>query len=124
MFDMDVLEKGCGQHGGDVLQKDPCCRVLPECRLPGRLKQTGVCEGLLGKVVSSIISSLPRCFLHPLFLATSISSPLCLLGYSCITSGKDKIKLISRIQMLPSVKFELDYSLRSPKETDHGVRRI
>lgn len=57
MFDVNVLDKwAVVSDGGEVLQRDPHYRVFPERRLPGRLKQTGVCERLLGKVVSFMIS--------------------------------------------------------------------
>lgn len=65
--------------GGGELQTDkrtdPRYRVFPERQLPGRLKQTGVCEGLLGKkkVVSCTISSLILTFTHDPFC---FSSPL------------------------------------------------
>lgn len=99
--------------------RDPRCRVLPECRLPGCLKQTGVCEGAAGK--NRELYNL--CFLHSPFLNASVSRLLCLLGYSCTTSGKGKIKLISRTQMSPSVKSELDHSVRPTKDTDHEAGR-
>lgn len=74
-------------------QTDPRYRVFPERQLPGRLKQTGVCEGLLGKKSRALYDLLT----DPHFHSRSL--------LSLVTSGKDK--LVSRAQMWPSVKSEL-----------------
>lgn len=87
------LRRAVVSDGGEELQTD---RVFPERRLPGPLKQTGVCEGLLGEVVSSTISSLPGRFFSSYFLSR--------FSHSFSRYLKDDIKS----QMLPFVKSELE----------------
>lgn len=97
------LRRAVVSDGGEELQTD---RVFPERRLPGPLKQTGVCEGLLGEVVSSTISSLPGRFFSSYFLSRLFSpvSSVPLFSHSFSRYLKDDIKS----QMLPSMKSELE----------------
>lgn len=78
-------------------QTDPRYRVFPERRLPGPLKQTGVCEGLLGEVVSSTISSLPGRFFSSYFLSRLFSpvSSVPLFSHSFSRYLKDDIKSLA-----------------------------
>lgn len=63
-------------------QTDPRYRVFPERQLPGRLKQTGVCEGLLGKKSRELYDLLtfthdPFCLSSPLAKTNSLAEHRC-----------------------------------------------
>lgn len=70
-----VSDGGGGSELQTDRQTDPRYRVFPERQLPGRLKQTGVCEGLLGKKKSRELYNL---LTDPHFHSGSfcLSSPL------------------------------------------------